>query len=108
MERSQRVLIGGVYATALRKIRTGVRASRRSEDESVVAHHASTRIRVVERMRACRAAVLISMRGAREKRAAKRVLASPISSQLRQASAQLWPMCWRALGLRHGRSDGGN
>jgi hypothetical protein len=45
---------------------------------------------------------------ARQKRAVWRVFASPIWSQLRQASASVWPMCWRALGLRHGRSDGGD
>src|SRR5262249_44158404 len=76
------------------------------EDESAVAHHASTRIQDVERVRACRAEILISMSGSTRKKAAERVCATPISSQLRQASAKLWPMCWRALGLRYGRSDG--
>ena len=31
----------------------------------------------------------------------------PISSQLGQVSVTLWPRCWRALGLRLGRPDGG-
>src|SRR5262245_27119253 len=108
---SERVLIlRSVHARWGRDTQISVCASRwmRTSARALMFRDASPRSRAVEapaRRSRCDAP---QHEGNTRKRAAERVFASLISSQLRQASAKLWPMCWRALGLRHGRSDGGN